>query len=142
MAKASFGAVLKLAVAPGSPAAVAKLNSITPPAMTRATVDATTHDGATDAMEYIADRVYDAGEIGVSGDLIMGSTADDLFIAAIKSGAVHLFEIIGKAGSGEEEISGSCIVTAYTPGELGVTGKQTFSATLKVTGEPAQEAVT
>lgn len=141
MTKASFGAVLRLAVAPGSPTAIAKINSITPPSMTRAVLDSTTHDNPDDAMTSIADGVYDPGEISVSGDLILGSAADDLFIAAIKSGAVHNFEIVGKAATGEEEMTGTCIVTAYTPGDLGVQGKQTFAATLKVSGNIAQAPV-
>lgn len=142
MTKASFGAVLRLAVAPGSPAAVAKLNSITPPAMTRGTLDSTNHDNPDQAMTFIADGVYDPGEISIGGDLIIGSAADDLFVAALKSGEVHNFELDGKAATGEERETGACIITAYTPGELSVTGKQTFTATLKVTGPTVKAPVT
>lgn len=141
MTKASFGAVLRLAVAPGSPVAIAKINSITPPAMTRGTLDSTNHDNSDDAMTFIADGVYDPGEISIGGDLIMGSAADDLFVAAIRSGDLHNFEIEGFAATGREEMSGVCVVTAYTPGELSVTGKQTFTATLKVSGAITQAPV-
>lgn len=141
-AKHTFGAVLRLDDTGGTPAAVAELTSITPPALSRSTIDVTTHDGSSAAMEYIADGVYDAGEISCEGHLIAGSTADDLFIAALTTGTVQDFEIDIKAASGLERISGKAIVTAYTPGDLPVAGgKQTFSATLKVTGALTQAAV-
>jgi hypothetical protein len=138
-AKNTYGTVLKLAAAGGSPAAVAELTSITPPAISRATIDATTHDGATQAMEYIADGVFDVGEIAVEGHLIAGSTADDLFLTAVTTGAKQDYEIIVKAASGTETQEGSAFVTDYTIGPMPVAGgKQTFSATLKVTGAITQ----
>lgn len=141
IAKDTFGAVLKLAATGGSPAVVAELTNIQAPALTRATIDATTHDGATEAKEFIPDGVYDAGEINVSGHLIAGSTADDLFISALTAGTVQDFEILVKASTGTETISGSAIVTAYTPDDMPVEGgKQNFSATLKVTGALTQAA--
>jgi len=141
-AKDTFGAILRLAAAPGSPAAVAELTSLTPPALSRGTQDATTLDGATEAMEFIAEGVYDPGEINCTGHLILGSNADDLFIAALTSGSPYNFEIEGKAASGREEMSGTCIVTSYAPGEFTPTGKQTFTATMKVTGAITQAPVT
>lgn len=141
MAKSSFGAVLRLAVSGSSPVAVANLNSITWPGATRATVDATTHDSPDGAMEFIGDGVFDAGEIGFGGDLILGSAADTMFLAAIESGDVYDFELVGKSASGSAQRSGSGIVTAYTPGAFDVTGKQAFTVTIKVTGKPTQAAV-
>lgn len=134
-AKHTFGAVLKLADTGGTPAVIAELNSITPPAMQRGTIDVTTHDGASQAMEFIADGVYDPGEIQVEGNLIASSTEDDLLIAALTTGTVQDFEILIKAATGTDTWSGSAILTAYTPGDMPVSGgKQTFTATLKVTG--------
>jgi len=143
LAKDTRGTILRLAAAPGVPAVVAELTSITPPALTRGTIDATTHDGATEAMEFIADGVYDPGEITCEGHLILGSTADDLFVAALTSGNVYNFEVEAKGtGSTREEWTGQCIITAYTPGDMPVAGaKQTFSATMKVTGAITQAAV-
>lgn len=138
-AKNTYGAVLKLDDTGGTPATVAELDSITPPSLTRDTIDVTTHDGASQAAEYIPDGVYDAGEISVEGNLIAGSGADDLFIAAVATGTVQDFEILIKASSGTETISGSAIVTAYERGDLPVRGgKQRFSARLKVTGALTQ----
>ena len=137
--KDTFGTVLKLADSGGTPAAIAELTSITPPAITRGTIDVTTHDGSSDAMEYIADGVYDEGEISIEGLLIGGSTADDLFIAAIAGGVLQDFELVFKAASGTETKAGSCLVTNYAPGDMPVAGgKQTFTATLKLTGATTQ----
>lgn len=139
-AKTSFGAVLKLADTGGTPAEVAELFSISLPGIDRGTVDVTTHDGASAAREYISDGVYDAGEIQCQGHYIAGSTEDDLFIAALTGGVVQDFEILVKAATGTETISGSAIVTAYAPDNEEIEGKQTFSATLKVTGALTQAA--
>ena len=138
-AKNTYGAVLKLDDAGGTPAAIAELNSITPPALSRGTIDVTTHNGASQAMEFIADGTYDSGEINVEGNLIAGSDADDLFLTALTTGAMQDFEILIKAATGTETQSGSCFVTSYTPGPMPVAGaKQTLSATLKVSGAITQ----
>jgi hypothetical protein len=138
-AKDTRGTILRLVAAGGSLAAIAELTNITPPALTRATLDATTHDGATEAMEYIADGVYDPGEITCEGHLIAGAAGDDLFIAAVTGGGVYDFEIVVKSATATETMEGTCIVTAYTPGDMPVSGgKQTFSATMKVTGAITQ----
>ncbi|MFO6447865.1 hypothetical protein ACLBKU_12030 [Erythrobacter sp. NE805] len=133
-AKTTFGTVLRLAVSGGSLATVAELTSITPPAFTRASVDATSHDSASGAMEYIPDGVFDVGEIPIEGHLILGSTNDNFFTTAINSAQVLDCEIIGKAASGTRKWAGKAIVTAYEPGAMPLQGKQTFSATLKGTG--------
>ena len=138
-AKNTYGAVLKLVAAGGSLATIAELNSITHPTLTRATIDVTSHDGATQAMEFIADGTYDPGEITVEGNLILGSAADDLFLTAVTTGALYDFELVAKAATGTESKEGSCIVTSYAPGDMPVSGgKQTFTATLKVTGAMTQ----
>lgn len=139
IAKDTFGTVLKLVATGGTLAAIAELTSITPPSLSRATQDATTHDGATEAMEFIGDGVYDPGEISCEGHLIAGSAADDLFITAVTTGGVCDFEVVIKASTGTESMTGKCIVIAYNLGDMPVAGgKQTFSATLKVSGAITQ----
>lgn len=138
-AKNTFGVIFKLAVSPSSPATVAELNDLNPPAVTRDTIDATTHDSTGGAAEYISDGVYDNGELTLEGNLIGGSTADDLFLAGMASGALHAWSYTIKAASGTETRSGTGYITAYEPGPLPVRGgKQTFSATIKVTGAVTQ----
>lgn len=139
-AKTSFGAALKLAVSPGAVATVAELFSIEPGQRTRATIDVTSHDSSDDAMEFIAEGVWDAGEITVQGHYVAGSTFDDLALAAVASGSLMNYELIAKAASGTETETGTCYVTAYGPDGFEVQGKQTFSATLKKSGAPTQAA--
>jgi hypothetical protein len=138
-AKNTFGTVLKLAVSPGTPAAIAELTNISDSGMTRATIDATTHDGS-QAMEFIADGVYDPGEITFEGNLIAGSIADDLLRDAVQNGSLMLGEIENlKAASGAEQRTFSGYITSYSIGEYPVAGgKQTFSATMKISGAITQ----
>jgi hypothetical protein len=140
-AKNTRGTVLKLAVSPGSPAAIAELTNITEGGMTRATIDATSHDGATQAMEFIADGVYDPGEISFEGNLIAESTADDLLKGAMETGALMVGELVFKAASGTATRDFTGIVTAYSIGEFPVAGgKQSFSCTVKLSGAVPQSA--
>ena len=142
-AKDTRGTILKLVATGGSLATIAELTSITPPTLSRGTIDVTSHDGATEAMEFIADGVYDPGEISCEGHLVAGTAADDLFIAALTTGAVDDFEIVVKAASGTESLEGKCLITSYAPGDMPVAGgKQTFTATIKITGALVQAAVT
>lgn len=133
-AKSTFGAVLRMAVTGQSLVTVAELTSITPPSLTRAAVDVTSHDSPSGAMEYIGDGVHDVGEISIEGNLILNAAGDTLFTTAIVTAGVYDFEISGKAASGTGRYSGKVIVTAYEPGAFGITGKQSFTATLKATG--------
>lgn len=134
-AKNTFGTTLKLGTSGGALTAVANLTNITASGFSRDTIDVTTHDTAGGAAEYIADGVYDAGEITCEGNLIAGSTDDDRLIAAMVGGTLQDWEIDFKADTGTKTWVGSAIITAYTPGDLPVKGgKQSFSLTMKVTG--------
>lgn len=140
-AKNTRGTVLKLAVSPGTPAAIAELTNITESGMTRSTIDATTHDGATQAMEFIADGVYDPGEITFEGNLIGGSVTDDLLKAAVEGGSLMVGELTFKASTGTETRDFFGIVTNYAIGDFPVAGgKQTFSCTMKLSGAVLQAA--
>lgn len=138
-ARTNFGAVLKLADSGGSPAAIAELTSVGIPGRSVNLLDATSHDSSAGAREFIAEDVYDTGEIAIEGHYIAGSTEDDLFIAALEGAVKQDFEILAKKGtSGTETISGSCFVQSYEPAAMDIEGKQTFSAVLKVTGALTQ----
>lgn len=140
-AKNTFGATLSLATTGGTLTAVAALTNITAPSLTREAIDATTHDSPSGAAEYIADGVYNVGEIQIEGNLIAGSTDDDRLIAALTGATLQDFEIEIKAATGTKAWTGSAILTSYDPGELPVKGaKQTFKATLQPTGPITVEA--
>jgi predicted secreted protein len=137
MAKTSFGAVFKLHNG-STLTTVSEVFSVSPPQQSRATIETTAHDTAGGAKTYIGDGTYDPGEITIQGNYVAGSASDDLMLDALADGDVRAFEIVAKAASGTEDIEGSCIVTSYGPDGFEVDGKQTFSATLKVSGALTQ----
>lgn len=137
-AKSTFGAQFKMDDAGGTPAVVAELTGIGVPGKTRGVIDVTTHDGASQAMEYIAEGVYDVTEITLQGHYIGGSAGDDLFDGALTTGTKQDCVVVVKAATGTEDLDFAGFVTAYTPDALEVQGKQTFQATIKPTGPVTQ----
>lgn len=139
LAKTAFGAALFMAPDTITPLVkIAELNSITPATKERGTIDVTTHDSASQAREFIAEGIYDPGEIEISGHLIAGSAADTAFNTALNTGAKQDLKLVFKAATGTHDIICEGFVTSYSPADLTVDGKQEFSATLKVTGATTQ----
>jgi predicted secreted protein len=141
MAKTSFGA--ELWIHDGSTLVkVADLNTITPPKPQRGTIDTTAHDTTPPGKTFIGEATYDPGEISVQGNYIAGSTGDDLMTEALNDGDNRDWKIVVKAASGTEDITSldGAIMTQYGPDGFEVDGKQTFSATLKVSGALTQAA--
>jgi predicted secreted protein len=139
-AKISFGSELWMGPSGGTLVKIAELLSVTPPRISRDTIDATTHDSAGGAMEVIAAGVYDPGDISGSVNYIAGSAGDDAMIAAVTDGVLRDFKIVAKAASGTEDLMFSGFVTEYGVDDLPVDGKQTASFTAKVSGEITQGA--
>jgi len=140
-AKKSFGAQLHMAADGVTPLVlVAELLTLQPPVLERATIDVTTHDSAAQAMEFITEGVYDPGEVSGQVHYIGDSTGDDAMIAALTGGGLHDFKIVLKSGSGTIDMTFSGFVTSYGPDGMEVTGKQTASFTIKVTGAVTQAA--
>lgn len=139
-AKTNFGAELHMVATGGSLAQVSELLSVTPPNQTREVIDATSHDSSAGAMEFLAEGIYDAGEISGQVNYIAGSTDDDAFLAAVTGGGLYDFKIVLKASSSTEDITFSGYVTAYGPDDVPVGGKQTASFTVKISGAVSQAA--
>lgn len=139
-AKPTFGTVFKMGPAGGTLVAIPRVPTLTPPQMTRDPLDATAHDSASGAMEFIGDGVFDPGELSISMNYIGGDATDDLFIAAMLDGELRDFSYTVKAGTGTETLEFSGVVTLYGPDELPVKGKQTATLTVKVSGPIAQAA--
>ena len=139
-AKRAFGNVLMAATDGGTLAAVAELKSFNPPVVSRGTIDVTTLDSTGGAREFIAEGVYDPGEVSGQVMYIAGSAGDDLLIAAVTSGELHDFKVVMKAGTGTEDLTFSGIVTEYGPDEQTVDGVQTASFKVKVTSAITQAA--
>lgn len=138
MAKKTFGTTMRLGAAGGPLTAVSKLVEITPPKMSREALDATTHGSPGGAAEFIPDGVYDPGEIEVSMDYVAGDADDDLFLAAFFAESLYDFEWTANAAAGTETFAQSGVVISYGPDPLPVRGKQTATATIKLSGERTQ----
>lgn len=139
-AKISFGSELWMGPDGGALVKVAELLSVTPPRRSRETIDATTHDSAAGAMEFIAAGVYDPGEVPFQVNYIAGSTGDDAMIAAVTDGALRDFKIVAKAAADTEDMTFAGFLTEYGVDDLPVDGKQTASGSIKVSGVIAQAA--
>lgn len=137
LAKNAFGAELWLVATGGVLAKVAELTSIEPPVPSRDTQDVTTHDSTGGAAEFIAEGVYDPGEIKAKGNYIANTAGDIALRAALMTAAMQDFKIVAKGSATTEDLTGACVVTSYGPDSLEVKGVQTFSITLKVSGATA-----
>jgi hypothetical protein len=140
-AKTNFGAAIWMAADGVTPLVkVAELINVTPPTRSREMIDATTHDSASAAQEFIAEGIYDPGEVTGQINYIAGSAGDDAFITAVTGGGLHDFKIVAKASTGTEDITFSGYVTSYGVDDLPTNGKQTASFTIKVSGAISQAA--
>ena len=140
-ARSSFGATVKMDDTGGTPVAIADLTSVGLPGRSRAAIDATSHDSADAAMEYIYDGVKSLTSFNLQGHYIAGSTQDDAFADALDDGIIQDMVIEVKAATGKESLSFKCLITEYTADALEVAGKQTFSVTVQPTGWVTQAPV-
>lgn len=122
---------------------IAELRSVTPPTTSRGTLDATTHDSAAGAMEFIAEGVYDPGDMTLSVNYIAGSTGDTALTTAATASPPVLqnVKLHVKTATGFQAWTFSGYVTSYGPDDMPVTGLQTASATIKVSGAITKAAV-
>lgn len=138
-AKTSLGATLWAVADGGALAKIAEVLQINPPKMSRGVIDANDLE-TTGGMEFIAEGLYDGGEISGQAHWIAGSTADDLFIAGLTGGGLYDFKIVVKAASGTEDITFSGYFTEVGGEVLEIAGKQTYSFTIKISGDVTQAA--
>ena len=133
VAKNSFGNQMSMGPAGGTLVLIADTFMVDPPKLSRGTIDVTSHDSAGGAAEFISEGVYDAGEMSVRGHYVANSTGDQAMMTALTDGVKRDFKVTEK-GTGTIKTTFSGIVTAYGPDGHEIRGKQTFSATIKVTG--------
>jgi hypothetical protein len=143
-AKTALGAIFCMVAAPTTIVTathrVAELLTLQPPQWERGTQDVTTHDSAGQAREYIAEGVYDAGEISGTLHYIAGSTGDLAMLSAMIGGTLLNCRCVLKGATGTQDLSFQGFLTNYSPDEMEVEGKQTASFTVKVTGAVTQGA--
>lgn len=138
MAVAAFGAELWVDNSGGTLTQIGEVVAVTPPALSRGTIDTTHHATASGIMTFIGSGVADPGEVSATINYVAGSASDDLLLEAAQSGTVRSFKVVVNAASGQEGISGEGIVTGYTPDSSAVDGKQTATVTIKASGALTQ----
>lgn len=112
--------------------ALAELNDITPPEVTRDSIDATHHSSPDRAREFIP-GLKDGGEVTVSFNLIPGGPSDEAIRDQLEAAGLKNYRCVYPDGS-HLQFAGFC--TAYgqaTP----LDDKMTGSATFKVSGLPS-----
>lgn len=112
--------------------ALAEVTSITPPNLSRDTVDAT-HMGSTDRWrEYVA-GLRDGGEVGIELNFDPGGSAQTALFASFNSNAAGNWKITFPDAT---EWTFSAFLTSISPA-VPLDGKMTLSAGFKVNGKPA-----
>jgi hypothetical protein len=92
-------------------------------------------------MEFMADGVYDPGEVAVSMNYIAGDTNDDACLAALAATGDYYFQWTANAASGKESFTAKGVVTSYGLDSLPVKGKQTATMNIKLSGPVTQAVV-
>lgn len=141
-ARINKGATLSMGTAAIALTAIGEILDIKEPGFTRELIDVTTHDSG-DAVEYIAEGVYDTTEISVTLHYVAGSAADLALLAATQAvgeTALRYFSLTPKAAVGTKLRTFAGFVTAYEPDSKPVRGKQTATVTIKATGAITQAA--
>lgn len=134
-AKKTFGTKVFIDPAPAAPTTlIGELLEAALPKGSRETIDATTHDSPGGAEEYIVEGTYDPGQLEVTGHYIARSPTDIALRSAFTSGALQNVKCQPKTATGTEDQTFSGYVIAYGPDPMPVKGKQTFTATIKITG--------
>ena len=132
---ASFGGVFKIGTANPPDTTLAGVTRVSPPNLSRDALDVTDHASPGGAMEFIADGVFDPGELVVTINHVKGSATDakclDMFLNT-PDGYVSWTE---NTASGSDTMTSAMVVTSYQVGDLDTKGKQTATLTLKLSGE-------
>jgi len=132
---ASFGTTFKIGLTNPPGTELLGVTDISPPDLARDAVDVTDHKSAGGAMEFIADGVYDPGQLVVTMNHEKGSATDlacrDFFF---NTPDVYV-QWTENASSGSETLTSAAVVTNYSVDSLQVKGKQSAKLTLKLSGE-------
>jgi hypothetical protein len=119
LAKTTFGNQFWMGPAGGTLVMVAELTKIGEAKTSRDTNDGTTHDSPGGAQEFVADGIYDPGEMQHQGNYLQGSVGDIAMDLAMKTGALQDFKIVSKGVTVNQQKTAQCIVTEYGPEDYG-----------------------
>lgn len=115
---------------------VAEVTSITPPSISRDTVEVTHLTSDDGFKEYIA-GFADGGEASITINYVPSAT--DTLMTAFISEPVDDFRILSPSGTVGLDFRG--IITGYQIGDLAVGDKMTATFTVKATGRPVFSVV-
>lgn len=133
-AKLNFGNAILMCPAGGTLTTIAELLSLEPPGRSRDTIDVTTHDSTGGAMEYIAEGIYETGEVKGQCHYLPGGTFDVAAITALTGGAKQDVKIKVKGATVDRQQTFQGFLVDYKADGMDVKGKQTAAFTIKVTG--------
>lgn len=111
--------------------ALAEVTELTPPEMSRDSVDFT-HHGSSDKHREFKPGLTDAGEVGVTYNLVPGLADDAVIAAHCATDAVEAWRIVFPNGAKLDFRGFATAHARATPME----DKMTGSATFKVSGKP------
>lgn len=114
-----------------TPTYVAEVVSITPPGMTRDTVEVTHLESDNAYKEYIG-ALKDAGEASITVNYIPAVSASDALLTAFNTDGPQSFTILFPSGTLKLTFSG--IVTGYELGDIVADDKMSATFTVKATG--------
>ena len=113
---------------------IGELVSVTPPNRSRDTIDTTHHGSTGDYREFLSSLI-DAGEVSFTVNWVPNGASDILLNAAFAAGDIRSFAVdVNTTGGLMRRVSGSGILTEFSPDEVGIEDKMTAQITLKVTG--------
>lgn len=121
-----------------TPTYVAEVVSITPPGLTRETVDVTHLKSDNMFREHVG-ALKDAGEASITINYIPTASASDVLLTAFNTDAAQDFTILFPSGTLKLTFKG--IVTGYEIGDIVADDKMSATFTVKATGTIAIVAV-
>lgn len=133
-AKPNFGVVVKLGPTSTPSTTLTNVIEVGPPKPSRDAVDATVHDSAGGAMEFIADGVYDPGTLDISMNYIAGDANDTACLAALAATGDYYFQFTAAGASATKTFTSKGVVIEYGADPKPVKGKQTATMKVKLSG--------
>ena len=137
LAKIGYGSVFSVldnTLSPPAYVALAEVTAITPPQMSRDTVDAT-HNASTGGWREFIPGLKDAGDVTVEMNFIPGNATGDLLMGSFNSDTALSCKIAFPDSPVTEWLF-TAICTGFAPTQP-IDDKMTASATFKLTGKPA-----
>jgi len=133
-AATNFGVVFKIGTTSTPSTTLADVFEVNLPKQSRDAIDVTTHGSSGGYMEYIADPLYEPGELTVSMNYVATSATDTACLAALAASSNYYFQWTAKASASTKTFTTQGIVTEYGQDPAPLKGKQTATLKVKLSG--------